>query len=156
MNKKNKNKRSTLIPINAAENKTKNVYLNKNLTVLDSWKENGNQANIFLSLRFIQFDHQCFSEWGKEEMKKFWLFQEQLHNHSWQQLYSQSGKTQKTGFGYTNIEKSQYPNSIFRNQLSDDITLFELRIDNKIRIHGFRHESFFYAFWLDKNHDLLK
>jgi hypothetical protein len=152
---KNRNKKSNdLIPKFAAEKPTKDVYLNKNLTKLDAWKQTGNEANIFLSLRFIQYDFQCFSEWNKTEMKIFWHFQDDISNWTWQQIYNQSRKSEKTGFGYTVIKKNKYPDSEFLKQLSEDITLFEMRIDLTKRIHGFRHESFFYACWLDKNHKI--
>jgi hypothetical protein len=153
--KKNKKPTSSLIPKSAADGKTSNKYLNKNVSKLDGWKLSGNDALVFVSLRFIQHEYQCFSDWEKVEMKSFWAFQEKLSLYTWQQVYNQSGKSDKNGLGYTVIKKSQYPNSNFRNSLSDDITLFELRIQEKMRIHGFRHESIFYACWLDKGHDIF-
>jgi hypothetical protein len=73
-----------------------------------------------------------------------------------QLLYQQSGKNNKSGFGYTEIDRKQYPNSEFRNKLSPDITLFEVRASDKIRLHGFRHGAVFYICWLDKNHEICK
>ena len=147
-------KPTSLIPQSAAQTKSKTIYLDKDVSLLTGWKEKGNHAMVFLSLRFIQHEYQCFSEWSKIEMKSFWAFLEKLSTLTWQQIYDQSGKSNKTGLGYTTIDKYQYPLSEFKEQLSEDITLFELRVDDKKRIHGFRHEAVFYACWLDKNHDI--
>ncbi len=155
MAKNNKNKGNSFLPPNASQIKTKIKYLNKDVDKLTGWKQTGNNANVFVSLRFVQHEQECFSNWSKNEMRVFWSFQDSLSNFTWQQVYSQSGKTNKTGFGYTEIDKKQYPKTDFREQLSDDITLFELRVDQTKRVHGFRHESIFYIFWLDKNHNLL-
>ena len=157
MAKPKRNKTSSLIPQSAAKVDEKNSFLNHNVAKLDGWKQSGNEANIFVSLRFIHFDTQCFSDWGKHDMKAFWAFQEKLSSHTWQQVYGQAKKGEgKTGFAYTVIDKSQYPDSEFKKNLSDDITLFELRVDGEKRIHGYRRDSIFYAFWLDKDHNLLK
>ena len=76
--KKNKKPTPSLIPKSAADTKTNTKYLDKNLTKLDSWKLSGNNASVFVSLRFVQHEYQCFSDWQKVEMKAFWSFQELL------------------------------------------------------------------------------
>jgi len=107
-----------------------------------------------LSIRFLQYDFQCFSDWNKIEMNNFWNFNEKIHKYSWQQIYQTASKTNKTGFAYMPIPIENYPDSNFKKNLSTDITIFELRVDEKIRVHGFRHESIFFLCWLDKNHSI--
>ena len=156
MAKSQKHKQGSLIPKSVANIKEEKVFLNKNIALLESWKEEGNKANIFVSLRFVNHDFQCFSQWSREEMKCFWDFQTKISNTSWQLLYSQNGKTDKVGFAYTEIKRETYPKSTFKEELSPDITLFEVRANNKIRLHGFRYQSIFYICWLDKNHEICK
>lgn len=155
-NSSKKHLQGSLIPQYSAKVKSKTTFLNNDAAKLDAWKANeGDTANVFLSLRLIQHDYQCFSEWEKAEMKLFWGFQELVSDMTWQQVYSSGGKGQnKAGLGYTPLDKKQYPKSTFRDNLSDDITLFELRVDQKKRIHGFRRDSVFYACWLDKDHQI--
>jgi hypothetical protein len=140
----NKHKQKSLIPQTATHLKLETTYLNRSVALLDGWKEEGNEAKIFVSLRFVNHDYQCFSAWKKQEMKIFWQFQEKISNYTWQQLFAQSGKTDKTGFAYTEIDRQQYPTSEFKDKLSPDITLFEVRANDKIRLHGFRHGAVFY------------
>jgi hypothetical protein len=52
------------------------------------------------------------------------------------------------------MDIDNYPNIKFKKQLSPDITIFELRVNKRIRVHGFRDESVFYICWLDKEHEI--
>ena len=149
-------KKIKFISPNATQNTSSNKFINKNALKLDEVSQEGNSANVFLSLKYIQHKVQCFSEWTSQEMKAFWNFNESIHNTSWQEVYASARKKNKTGLAYTIIDKKQYPKTGFAQQLSEDITLFELRLNQKIRIHGFRHKSIFYICWLDREHKLLK
>lgn len=132
-------------------------FIDKNVSLLSSdFAVEGNSAKVFLSLRFIQNNYQCFSEWDKMDMNCFWNFNRDIHAYTWQQVLNTSGKDNKTGLAYTEIPKNKYPNPEFKNTLSDDVTLFELRLSKKIRVHGFRHKSIFYLCWLDKNHNITE
>lgn len=131
-------------------------YINTNASVLDAWKRIGDAANIFVSLRYVQHSWQCFSEWSKTEMAEFWGFLRKIHEYTWTMLFSQSGKGAKAGKGYTQVAIENYPQSVFRDSLDPNITLFELRISDKARVHCFRHESVCYICWLDRNHDILR
>jgi len=42
----------------------------------------------------------------------------------------------------------------FKKSLDDQIELFELRVDNEKRVHGFRMKSIFYLCWLDRGHKI--
>jgi hypothetical protein len=121
---------------------------------MDGWNTEGNNAKVFVSIRFVQSDFQCFSDWEKQEMRAFWGFLEKLHEYTWTQVYGSGGKSDKTGLAYTEMSIDQYPNTAFRNSLDPQITLFELRVDGEKRVHGFRNKSVFYICWLDKNHEI--
>lgn len=148
-------KKTSFIKSNVVLKDKDSGYIDKNVSLLSSdFLIGGDNASVFLSLRFIQNDFQCFSEWDKNDMSCFWNFNNEVHHKSWTMVYSTAGKKQKTGLAYTPLPLHSYPNSDFKNQLSKDITLFELRLNDKIRVHGFRHKSIFYLCWLDKNHTI--
>lgn len=145
-----------LIPINASEKKITTKYINKDASSLDNILNAGNDSLVFVSFKYIQDNYQCFSSWTRGEMKDFWNFSQIIHNQTWQQVYSSSGKKNKTGLAYTTVELNQYPESEIKSKLSPDITIFELRVSQKARVHGFRLKSVFFICWLDKNHEILK
>jgi hypothetical protein len=150
-----KHLRRSIIPKSAANLPKEPSYINKDVTLLDSWKVEGDSAKVFVSIRFIQYSYQCFSEWSKPEMQSFWSFSEKIHNTTWRQVLQTSGKGEnKSGFGYTPINIDNYPSEAFKKNLSPDITVFELRVTQKARVHGFRNRSVFYIFWLDKDHKI--
>lgn len=149
-----KKDRKSLINKNVASLKSEAVYINKNVATLIGNNENGDDFKVIISFMHLQNSYQCFSDWSKQEMNEFWSFYKKLHQCTWQQVYLTSGKTQKNGFAYTVIPISKYPNKEFKENLSKDITIFELRVNQKIRVHGFRNKAVFYICWLDKNHGI--
>jgi len=150
-----KKKRGGFISSQATQNTIDNKFINKDALKLDVFDQEGNNALVFLSLKYIQYKTQCFSEWSNQEMSVFWSFNESIHKTSWQLVYASARKKNKTGLAYTTIDKKQYPKTHFSKNLSDDITLFELRLNQKMRVHGFRHKSIFYLCWLDRAHKLI-
>lgn len=145
----------SLIPKSAVNTKKKKLhYIDKNVAQLEGTTENGDTHKVFMSTKFLQHKYQCFSEWTKEEMKGFWSFNENIHKATWHEIYQSSGKKGKSGFAYTKIDSNCYPNSPFKKSLSPDVTLFELRVSQKARVHGFRMKSVFFLCWLDRNHTL--
>lgn len=144
----------SLIPKTSASLNLETTYLNKNVAELEGWKDEGDKAKVFVSTRYIQYKYQCFSVWSSTEMKSFWNFQELVSNMSWEQVYQTARKKKKNGVAYTTITKKTYPKSKFLNSLSPDITLFELRVSQESRVHGFRSGPVFYVCWLDKGHDI--
>ncbi|RFS20460.1 hypothetical protein DVR12_17980 [Chitinophaga silvatica] len=119
---------------------------------INDWKLDGNKAGVIASIRFVQHTYQCFSDWSKQDMKVFWTFIEKLHRYNWQDLLNTGGKHNKTGLAPTIIPRSKYPDCDFKAGLTEDVQLFELRIDHTKRVHGFRVDALFYICWLDKNH----
>jgi hypothetical protein len=148
--------RSIIAQHNAEKGKSPNKYINKDVAI-DSWKVpegiSQDKANVFVSIRYVQHEFQCFSEWDKTEMKAFWAFLEKLHNYTWEVLKLSGGKSSKTGLAPTVISKDDMPGD-FKNQLDPETTFIEFRVDEAKRVHGFRHESVFYICYLDKNHEI--
>jgi hypothetical protein len=148
-------KNKKFISLTALDEKESKFIDKKALYLIDVDLE-GNTSHVFVSLLHLQFDFQCFSSWSKPEMSLFWHFNKEIHSKSWQDVYSTARKKNKTGLAYTIIPKGKYPNSVFTKNLSSDITTFELRVNQKIRVHGFRNKNVFYICWLDKNHDITQ
>ena len=128
-------------------------YINKNTALMYGWLQEGNTANIFVSIRFVQHDYQCFSSWSKSEMTSFWEFLTKIHDYTWVMFLGQSGKQEKSGFGYTVLPVDKYPKR-FTEQIDPTVTFFELRITDKARVHCFRDKSICYICWLDRNHTI--
>ncbi len=152
MGKKHLNR--SIIQIEDGNRKKVHQYAIPDPAFIYDWRQEGNNAHILLSIRFLQHDHECFSDWGKTDMKAFWYFQSKLHRFTWQQTYDTSRKTDKSGLGYTKIPRDNYPDTEFKKSLGDEIELFELRVDQTKRVHGFRVRSIFYLCWLDKGHKI--
>ncbi|WP_288531766.1 MAG6450 family protein [uncultured Bacteroides sp.] len=141
---------------NQQEKQTK--YIKKNTDVReDEIEQLGNDKKVFVSIKNLQNNFECFSDWSKAEMNKFWSFNQQIHNMTWKDIYATASKGKgKRGLAYTVIEHSKYENISFMKRLSKDITFFELRVDDEIRVHGFRDCSIFHLCVLDKNHKITK
>ncbi|QZE13067.1 hypothetical protein K4L44_10750 [Halosquirtibacter laminarini] len=150
---RNKHLKKSLIPNNASQrNKTK--YIDQDAAFHLDLNKTGNDLKVFISIKHLQHDFQCFSEWSKKEMKEFWNFNTKLHELTWKDVYASARKSNKSGVGYTVIPIKNYPDSSFKENLSQDITILELRVNKKIRVHGFRNSSVFFLCWLDKNHKI--
>lgn len=127
-------------------------YINKDAAIMYGWLAEGDKANLFISLRFVQHEYQCFFEWSKAEMRAFWDFLEKAHSYTWQNLFAQSRKEAKAGLAYTVIPLGNYPAGDFKDTIDPNSTFFELRVNDKARVHCFRDKSICYICWLDKNH----
>lgn len=131
-------------------------YIKRSTDVLDEeFEQLGNDKNVFVSIKNIQNNFECFSDWDKVEMNKFWSFNRQIHNMTWQDIYATASKgANKRGLAYTTISQNVYKGIPFMRNLSKDITIFELRISDEIRVHGFREKSIFHLCLLDREHKL--
>ncbi|MES2388131.1 MAG: hypothetical protein V4543_09020 [Bacteroidota bacterium] len=152
----NKHLNSSFIPQQAANLPLDQSYINKQADFLEGWLREGNDALAIVSIKLLQDDFQCFSDWSKSEMKAFWDFNRKVHQYSWKQIYSSASKQlgQKTGFAYTVIDRSSYPDSQFKKALTPETTFFELRVNGDMRVHGFRYKALFYLCWLDREHQI--
>lgn len=123
-------------------------------TIADKSSEpDWNKEAVVLSLKYFQNEKQCFSDWNKKELSKFWDFNRRLHQMTWIQVYETAGKgANKRGMAYTVIPRRNYGGVAFIQSLSDDIKMFELRIDGEMRVHGFREKQLFHLCLLDWEH----
>lgn len=150
------NKNNKYLPSNSSslESPTSH-YINKNAALLNGWNASGDTANILISIRFLRHEFECFSDWNKEEMKSFWLFIKKAHEYTWQNLKDQSCKGKnKNGLGFTSISVSKYPKK-YRENFDPQSNLFELRVNQKARVHCFRDKSVCYIIVLDKDHKVF-
>lgn len=51
----------------------------------------------FIVYKNIQSNYQCFSDWSKTEMSKFWAFNDKLHKMTWNELYKSASKGKDKG-----------------------------------------------------------
>lgn len=115
--------------------------------------------NPFITLKYFRNAFECFSAWEKDELKSFSDFISSLRQRTWRQVLETSGKGEnKAGLGYTPYEISTIKGGAedhlkeVRKQIGEDITFFELRVNQKIRVHGFRAKAGFFLVLLDREH----
>lgn len=114
----------------------------------------------FVVLKYFQMGHECFSDWTTQELKQLSAFNHKLSQMTWRQVLQTSGKGQnKTGVAYTPYDVATVKHGgakqclqSVQNLISLDIRFFELRVDQKMRVHGFRAKSAFFLVLLDREH----
>ena len=116
--------------------------------------EGDSRAVAFVALKYYRPRHQCFSEWTPDELRAFSAFCGRLSLMTWQQII-ESGGRQKTGVGYTQIDRARLPNTDFLDSLSEDISWIELRVTLEARVFGFRAGQAFFLVFLDRTHDIF-
>ncbi|EHN66380.1 hypothetical protein [Comamonas testosteroni] len=121
--------------------------------------QGGDNANPYIALKYFRDAYECFSHWEKDELKAFTELINDLRNRTWKQVLQTSGKRDKRGLAYTpydpvkTAEAAKTHLESVRDQISPDITFFELRVDqNKLRVHGFRARAAFFLVLLDREH----
>lgn len=109
-----------------------------------------------VSLRFYCPKHQCFSSWTADQLHAFSSFCCKITKVQWNQIYKTGGGLgHKSGFGYTKHSSTKaLPENPDLPDLSPEVTWFELRVDGKTRVHGFRSKSAFFLVFLDKDHEI--
>ena len=74
---------------------------------------------------------------------------------TWLDVFATASKgAKKRGLAYTVIPRSNYKGVAFIHNLSNDITMFELRVDDVMRVHGFREKQLFHLCVLDRSHSI--
>lgn len=82
-------------------------------------------------------------EWQKNEIKQFIKTVKKLEGMTWIKAKADTGFQIKT---LRDIELPKY--------LSLDITLQEIRVTQKARLHGYYFDGNFHILWFDNNHDV--
>ncbi|MCD2177331.1 hypothetical protein [Rhizobium sp. C1] len=122
--------------------------------ILNSEK-NSEKETPHVNLKYYVSAFQCLSTWDVNSLRAFSAFVEKLRQMKWSDIYKTGGKLgNKTGLGYTVLDRKKYPKNDQLDSISEDITLFELRVDGESRVHGFRCLDAFYLVYLDKDHKI--
>jgi len=110
----------------------------------------------FVALKYFQPQHECLSDWEKDELGSLSNFITKLSCMSWIDIQKTGGKLgSKVGVGFTkHKDRKKLPDCPVLDQISEDIDFFELRVSEKARVHGFRAKSTFFLVWLDRNHQI--
>lgn len=149
--------KSHLFPENQLERKIFDLPLYKK----DGSRDTVLNKNPYVVLKYFQKEWECFSEWGKDELSQFSNFLKTLSEHTWDSVYKSGGKgDNKAGLGYTSyrLDDMKAGNSHVKkviSRLDPEITLFELRVSQKMRVHGFQSQSAFFLILLDRGHKVF-
>lgn len=152
------------IPQNASQNKSSSKVSNSiNISLKEAEylgvNEQGTKdkdIKAYVNLKYFNQQHQCFSMWEDNKLKDFSTFVTKMTNITWEEIFNSGGSAgNKTGLGYTiHKDKKKLPNKGIIDHVSEDITLFELRVNREARVHGFRKQGAFFLVWLDKDHKI--
>ena len=114
--------------------------------------------NPYVVLKYFQSDWECFSAWQKDELALFSSFLHHFAGHTWQTVYKTAGKGEnKAGLGYTPYQVDDMKSGSehvkrVRERVSEDIKFFELRVSQRLRVHGFQAQAAFFLVLLDREH----
>lgn len=124
----------------------------------DGSRESVNGKNPYVVLKYFQDSWECFSVWTADELRLFSKFLATFSEHTWDSVYRSAGKgINKGSLGYTpyDIATMKEGKAILekvKKLISPDIGFFELRVSDKIRLHGFQSQSAFFLVMLDREH----
>lgn len=110
--------------------------------------ESSNNRPVDVSLKYLDLEYQCFSEWEKDELQEFSKFIKKLRGLAWKNVDRDIGLRKKSHM------RQDLPRRDVLKRISKDTRLFELRIAQKPRVHGFRVKSTFFLVWLDRQHEI--
>lgn len=107
-------------------------------------------AGVSISLKYYDSSCECFSKWKSQELKGFSSLIDKIAQLGVSQLKSGT-KYCDMHAGPSKLKRFQRPDDI-----SPDIPLYELKVTEKARVHGFFVESIFFLLWLDREHACFK
>jgi hypothetical protein len=112
----------------------------------------------YVNLRYYCPKHQCLSAWQPDELRAFSDFCRKLTAMRWAEIYKTGGQLgYKTGLGYTvHKDHSVLPSNPDIENISPELTWFELRVTTEARVHGFRMKDAFYLVFLDREHAVYR
>lgn len=111
------------------------------------------QSKPYVALKYFDHGFECFSAWTPDELRLFSGFLTKLSGLTWEQV----PKVQGLGFKAINlatIAAGRDNLTRVRDKLSPDIGFVELRVNQRMRVHGFRVEDAFFLVLLDREHRL--
>lgn len=101
--------------------------------------------NPVFSFKYTDPNKWQLSEWTSLEIDDLFKFFKLMESLSWKQVKMHSGLRYKNIDGYPNINNSE---------VSEDVSICELRICKVKRIHGFRSGNVFCVIWFDRDHSV--
>lgn len=104
---------------------------------------------VSVSLRYWHTGSQCLSDWQKKELSGLRKLIDKLQKLTPTAIRSDPGLFWKAHSGAAARGFSR------PSDLSADITLCEVRVSGKARVHAALHDGLFYLVWLDRNHDVF-
>ncbi len=109
--------------------------------------ESSDDKYAYVALKYFDKNFECFSKWDCDDLACFSNFIDKINKLTWKEIKRHPGLRLK------NIDNAQgIPNNDIKAKLSKDITFYELRVNQKARVVGFRRNSIFFLCWLDRNH----
>lgn len=119
------------------------------LLTIDECKIFGIQTNMhdqpYVNLKYFDSNYECLSAWEKDELKLLSDFIQKVSESNWFDIQKSCTKHK---------DRRILPKTKKIENVSPDITFFELRVSIKARVHGFRSANAFFLCWLDRNHQI--
>lgn len=110
----------------------------------------GGTEDIAPSFSFIYLDarSECPSSWNSTEIRELFDLFRQASSLPWSQVRTHCG----IRFKSINVRDCR---RTLPSNISDDVAMSEMRVTDKARIFGVKHETVYYVIWLDRNHQNL-
>ena len=111
----------------------------KALEIIDS----ANYEEMAPVFRFSSADdnNRVLHEWQKKELKALISCFKKMEKLTWNKI------RRDTGFKMTKLNNVSPP-----SYLSKEIELYEIRVNQEQRIHGYKFQNIFYIVWFDRDH----
>jgi len=139
------------IRANTNINENENTKINKIILGMSDIGNSSNNFQAYIALKYYDKSFECLSEWDKDELVCLSNTIEKINKMNWNQIHTDGG------LRYKSIDDSKdIPLNNIKRIISKDIKFYELRVNQKARIVGFRIESTFFLCWLDRNHRICK
>lgn len=105
-----------------------------------------------MALKYYDDSFECLSSWKKDELKSFSSFLKKLAETGWENAH-RSGLRMKP-IDLKTVRTGGECLKRVRNSVSPDIDFVEFRVNDKVRVHGFRLLDTFFLILLDREHRL--
>lgn len=110
---------------------------------------NYDRENAAFSFQYIDHGPETVHSWSADELRALVEMCRKACCLSWLEIRRSGGKGGKTGLGYTLL---QNPPFSLPSAFSEDESVAEMRVTQKIRVFGVRRQRTFYIFRLDRAH----
>jgi hypothetical protein len=95
------------------------------------------------AFEFVCDNRCCLSDWQGQELKLLIDSFKKVEKLTWQEIFVDQG---------LKWERNKNIAIPLPNQLPKDTKLCSFRVNQKMRIYGYRAQELFYIVWFDKNH----